>query len=38
MIDWTVSMEARIGRLKIRHFDTKIPNAFSILHLALESR
>ena len=35
---WTVSMEARIGRLKIRHLTTKIANAFSIVRLALESR
>ena len=38
MIDWTVSIEARTGRLKIRHFATKIPNAFSIVRLALENR
>ena len=38
MIDRTVSMEARIGRLKIRHLATKIPNAFPIVRLSLESR
>ena len=31
-------MEARIGRLKIRQLATKIPNAFPIVRLSLESR
>ena len=30
-------MEARIDRLKIHPFATKIPNAFAIVYLALES-